>query len=152
MRYMKGSMLASALLAGAALAGNPTLGRSTEADNAPDANLELTAGAVAAGIGYTWGHGEITYQGASHKFSISGISVVDVGIVNMSATGNVYHLTKLEDLSGNYVAASAGLTIAGGGDAIVLKNEHGVVIKLLSTDQGLRFNLAGSGMSVRLES
>jgi hypothetical protein len=152
MRYMKGSMLASALLTGAALAGNPTLGRSTEAANAPDANLELTAGAVAAGIGYTWGHGEITYQGASHKFSISGISVVDVGIVNMSATGNVYHLTKLEDLSGNYVAASAGLTIAGGGDAIVLKNEHGVVIKLLSTDQGLRFNLAGSGMSVRLES
>lgn len=153
MRYMRGSMLASALLVGAAFAGEDSApGRSAEVDNAPDASLQFTAGAVAAGIGYTWGHGAITYQGASHNFSISGLSIVDVGIVNMSATGSVYHLTKLEDLNGNYVAASAGLTIAGGGDAIVLKNEHGVFIKLLSTDQGLRFNLAGGGVSVRLQS
>jgi hypothetical protein len=139
------------LITGAALAGNPALGQSSDVDT-PDATLELTAGTVAAGIGYTWGHGEITYQGASHKIRISGISIVDVGIVNMSASGNVYHLAKLEDLNGNYVAASAGLTIAGGGDAVVLKNEHGVFIKLLSTDQGIRFNLAGSGVNVKLDS
>jgi hypothetical protein len=152
MRYMRGSMLVCVLLTGAALAAHPAVGESTEVDDAPNANLELTAGTVAAGIGYTWGHGEITYQGASHKFHISGISIVDVGVVNMSATGSVYHLAKLEDLNGNYVAASAGLTIAGGGDAVVLKNEHGVFIKLLSTDQGVRFNLAGSGVHVRLDS
>jgi hypothetical protein len=152
MRYMRGSMFVYVLLTGAALAGHPAPGQSTEVADAPDANLELTAGAVAVGIGYTWGHGEITYQGASHKFSISGISIVDVGIVNISATGSVYHLAKLEDLNGNYVAASAGLTIAGGGDAVVLRNEHGVFIKLLSTDQGIRFNLAGSGVNVKLDS
>jgi hypothetical protein len=64
----------------------------------------------------------------------------------------VYHLSNPEDLNGNYVAASAGLPIAGGGDAVVLRNEHGVSTKLVGTTQGLRFNLAGRGVSVKLES
>ena len=113
---------------------------------------DSTAGAIAAGIGYSWGHGELTYQGVKHKFKISGVSIVDVGVANISADGLVYHLSNLEDLNGNYVAASAGLTIAGGGDAVVLRNEHGVFIKLLGTTQGLRFDLAGSGITVKLES
>jgi hypothetical protein len=33
-----------------------------------------------------------------------------------------------------------------------MKNEHGVVIKLLSTTQGLRFNLSGNGVKVQLQS
>jgi hypothetical protein len=152
MRYTGLSLFACVLLAGAAFAASPTSDSSTEVAQTPDASLELTAGSVAVGIGYTWGHGQLTYQGSRYKFRISGISVVDVGIANISASGNVYHLAKLEDLNGNYVAASAGLTIAGGGDAVVLKNEHGVVITLLATDQGLRFNLAGSGVSVKIES
>ena len=63
----------------------------------------------------------------------------------------VYNLKNIQDLNGNYVAASAGLTIAGGGWADYLKNEHGVVIKLLSTSRGLRFNLSANGMKVQLE-
>jgi hypothetical protein len=33
-----------------------------------------------------------------------------------------------------------------------MKNEHGVVIKLLSKTTGLRFNLSGSGIKVQLKS
>jgi len=145
-------MLTCVLLTGTALADDPAANPSSTVADAPDASIQLTAGAIAAGIGFTWGHGELTYQGVKHKFKISGISVVDVGAANISATGLVYHLNSLEDVNGNYVAASAGLTIAGGGDAVVLRNEHGVFIKLLGTTQGLRFDLAGSGVSVKLES
>jgi len=144
MRHIRVSLLAGLLLTGAAFAADSA--------DTPDASLQLTGGAVAAGIGYTWGHGEIAYQGETHRFSVSGVSVVDVGAVNLSAHGVVYHLARLEDLNGDYVAASAGLTIAGGGDAVVLKNEHGVLIKLLATEKGLRFNLAGSGVRVKVES
>jgi hypothetical protein len=140
MRHTAISLLTCFLLTGAALA-----------DDAPDATIQLTEGSVAAGIGYTWGHGELTYQGVKHRFKISGLSVVDAGVANISANGLVYHLSRLEDLNGNYIAASAGLTIAGGGDAVVLKNDHGVYIKLIGTTQGLRFDLAGSGLSVKLE-
>ena len=47
---------------------------------------------------------------------------------------------------------AAGITVAGGGSATYLKNEHGVVIKLHSTDVGLRFNLSADGIKVKLES
>jgi hypothetical protein len=152
MRHIAISILTCVLLTSAALADDPPANSATNVSDAPDASLQLSAGAVAAGIGFTWGHGELTYQGVKYKFKISGLSVVDVGVANISANGLVYHLNNLEDLNGNYVAASAGLTIAGGGDAVVLKNEHGVFIKLAGTTQGLRFNLAGSGVRVRLES
>ena len=38
------------------------------------------------------------------------------------------------------------------GSATYLKNDHGVVIKLLATSQGLRFNLSGNGVTVKLKS
>jgi hypothetical protein len=83
---------------------------------------------------------------------ISGVSLVDVGAANISASGHVYNLKNLADFSGNYVAMTAGMTVAGGGSAAYLKNEHGVVIKLHSTDVGLRFNLSADGVKVKLAS
>jgi hypothetical protein len=119
-------------------------------DVAADATLKLQGGSVAAGIGYVWGHGTVTYKGVDHKFHISGVSVVDVGAAKISATGEVSHLDKLADLAGVYTAWSAGATFGGGGSAVYMKNEHGVVIKLISTTEGLRFNLSGNGVKVKL--
>jgi hypothetical protein len=39
----------------------------------------------------------------------------------------------------------------GGGGAAYLKNQNGVVIKLLATQIGLRFTLAGEGVKVNLK-
>jgi len=44
------------------------------------------------------------------------------------------------------------MTVAGGGSVAYLKNEHGVVIKLHSTEVGLKFNLAANGVKVTLAS
>jgi hypothetical protein len=117
----------------------------------PDATVTLKGGSVAAGIGYTWGHGELKYDDHSHPFSIKGVSLVDVGATDLSATGNVYHLKSVSDFSGNYVAAGAGITIAGGGTAVYLKNEHGVVIKLIATEVGLKFKLSADGVKITLK-
>ena len=126
-------------------------GQNQPADAPADATLTLEGGSVAAGIGYVWGHGTLTYQGVAHKFSISGVSVVDVGAAKISATGDVSHLGKLSDFSGVYTAWSAGATFGGGGSAVYMKNEQGVIIKLISTTQGLRFNLSGNGVKVTLQ-
>ena len=146
MRLFAVTMTACALLSGAALADD-----ATSLSSGPDATVELSGGAVAAGIGYQWGHGDVVYQGQKHRFSLSGLSIVDVGASNISATGVVYNLKNLNDLNGNYVAASVGLTVAGGGSAQYLRNEHGVVIKLLETSRGLRFNLSANGVKVQLK-
>jgi hypothetical protein len=130
----------------------PATAESDSRDTSPDATLQLHGGSIAAGIGYVWGHGKVSYEGSDHSFNIRGVSVVDVGGASISATGVVMHLHKLADFSGRYVAWGAGVTLASGGSAVYMKNEHGVVIKLLSSTVGLRFNLSGNGVKVTLKS
>jgi hypothetical protein len=151
MRNVIVSLAASTLLCVASYAseGNSS---APVADNAtPDGTVALKGGSVAAGIGYTWGHGELKYREALHQFSIKGVSIVDVGATNYTAVGSVYNLKDLSDFAGNYVAASAGITVAGGGTAVYLKNDHGVIIKLVSTDVGLKFTLSANGVHIALK-
>jgi hypothetical protein len=150
MRPLAVTAMACALLSGAALADSSAQSGAV-VSGAPDATVELSGGAVAAGIGFEWGHGDIVYQGEKHRFSLSGLSIVDVGAANITGSGVVYNLHNLQDLNGNFVAATAGLTVAGGGEADYLRNEKGVVIKLLATSKGLRFNLSGNGMKIKLQ-
>ncbi len=82
---------------------------------------------------------------------LSGISVVDVGAAGIDAQGEVYNLTSPADLSGNYSAVTAGMTVVVGGSVAYLKNEKGVVIKLHSQTGGLRFNLSANGMHITLQ-
>jgi hypothetical protein len=118
----------------------------------PDGTVTLSGGSVAAGIGYTWGHGELKTSDQSQKFSIKGISVVDVGATGFDAKGNVYNLKSLADFSGTYVAAGAGVAIVNGVTAVYLRNEHGVVIKLIANTTGLKFNLSGDGVRIAVKS
>jgi hypothetical protein len=151
MRSMIASLAACTLLCAAAYAGDASSTAAVADDAKPDGTVILSGGSVAAGIGFTWGHGELEYQDASHSFTVRGVSIVDVGATGYSASGVVYNLKQLSDFSGNYAAAGAGITIAGGGTALYLKNDHGVVIKLIATDVGLKFKLSGDGVHVALK-
>jgi len=150
MRGLMVSLVASVLLTGVAYAATSASSPPVEDNAKADGTVSLKGGSVAAGIGYTWGHGELDFQG-THRFTIKGVSVVDVGADDFTASGHVYHLNKLSDFSGNYVAVAAGVTVAGGGTATYLKNEHGVVIRLLATNVGLKFNLSADGVHIALQ-
>jgi hypothetical protein len=119
----------------------------------PSAYVWLSGGSIAIGIGYTWGHGTLynSKDQKQYKFKLSGVSVADVGGAGITAEGEVYNLSNPEDLSGNYSAVTAGLTIIEGGSVAYLKNDKGVVIKLHSQTGGLRFNLSANGMHITLQ-
>jgi hypothetical protein len=119
----------------------------------PSAYLWLSGGAVAIGIGYTWGHGTLYYSKdqKQYKFKLSGVSIVDVGGAGINAEGEVYNLSSPTDLSGDYTAITAGVTLIEGGSLAYLKNDKGVVIKLHSQTGGLRFNLSANGMKITLQ-
>jgi hypothetical protein len=151
MRHTTVSMLACALLAGAAFAADPQTDPTNTDNQTPVGTVNLTGGSVAVGVGYVWGSGDLNFQGKTHKFKLSGVSVVDVGAAHITATGNVYNLKNLSDFNGNYATLTAGLTVAGGGSAAILRNDHGVVIKLTSTTEGLRFNLSADGIGIKLQ-
>ncbi len=79
------------------------------ADKKPDATVTLTEGSVAAGIGWSWGHGTLHYMGKDYRFKIEGLTVGEVGMTTAKATGNVYDLKSLDDFDGVYGAAGAGI-------------------------------------------
>ena len=151
MRNIIVSLVACTLLCAASYASESNSSTPVAENAAPDGTVTLKGGSVAAGIGYTWGSGELKYRDAVHQFSIKGVSIVDVGATNYTAAGTVYNLRDLSDFAGNYVAAGAGITVAGGGTASYLKNEHGVIIKLISTDVGLKFTLSADGVHIALK-
>jgi hypothetical protein len=113
----------------------------------------LSGGVIAIGIGYSWGHGTLynSKDQKEYKFKISGVSVADVGGAGITAEGEVYNLASPADLSGDYTAVTAGITIIEGGSVAYLKNDKGVVIKLHSQTGGVRFNLSANGMHVTLQ-
>ena len=120
-------------------------------EEAPDGTVKISSGSVAAGVGFTWGGGVLTYQGKDYPFDVSGLSVADVGISKAEASGSVSHLKKLEDFNGNYTGVSAGVTVAGGGGGMALQNQNGVVLNLVGTTQGLKFKLGVDGVKITLK-
>jgi hypothetical protein len=144
------SMATMMLICGAAVADQAQA--PPVADGAtPDGTVSLSATSVAAGVGWVWGNGKLSFKGKDHSFKVSGLSVVDAGVSSITANGEVYDLAHLSDFAGNYTVASAGIALGGGAAASYLKNEHGVVIKLVETQQGLRFNLSGEGVKITLK-
>jgi hypothetical protein len=117
----------------------------------PDATLTLHTVSIADGVGYRSGAGVLTFQGKTYPFRVEEIAVGDIGISRAEATGNVYHLTKFEDFSGDYVAASASAAITRGNGIATMRNQHGVVIDLTVVDQGLDLKFAVEGVKITLE-
>jgi len=113
--------------------------------------VTLESKSVAIGIGVSWGDGVLEYQGKKYPFTVNGLSVLDLGISKVTARGDVTKLKKVEDFSGNYVAAGAGVTVGGGASAIALKNQNGVEMTLTATTQGVKLALATAGVDIKLK-
>jgi len=155
MKCVPGALAIAAILslvsAPATMAHTARPTASSAADAPADGMVSLSSGAVAAGVGFVWGGGDLMFEGKSHAFKITGVSLVDVGAASVNAVGTVHNLKRLQDFAGTYTAFSAGATVAGGAGVVVLRNQNGVVLKLKGTSAGLRLNLAPEGIKVRLK-
>ena len=138
-----------AVMVGAIGLGMVAVGAAQDAK--PSGTVTVQSKSIAVGVGVSWGDGVLTYQGKSHKFSLTGLSVVDLGISKATARGQVFELKKLADFSGNYVAAEAGAAVGGGAGVVVMKNQNGVVLKLTGTGQGVQLTLAAKGVDIKLK-
>ncbi|HKA33949.1 MAG TPA: hypothetical protein VKH64_12090 [Candidatus Binatia bacterium] len=120
----------------------------------PSAMVRVSAKSVALGVGYSWGDGTLLYQGKEYPFSVSGLSLVNIGVSGLTAVGKVYDLKRVSDFSGNYVGSAATFAVAGGASDITIRNANGVVI-VLSGDQakqsGTQFSLGAGGVNVKLK-
>jgi outer membrane immunogenic protein len=106
---------------------------------------------MADGVGYSWGAGVLTFQGKAYPFRVEEPSGGEMSISRAEATGHVYHLTKLADFSGDYVAASASAAIADGHGIAIMRNQHGVVIDLTGIDKGVKLKFGVEGVKITVE-
>jgi hypothetical protein len=115
------------------------------------ATLRLKSKSVALGAGVSWGDGMLTFQGRDYPFSVSELSLVDLGVSSVSGTGKVYNLKNLSDFSGNYVASQATFAVAGGSGELTMTNGKGVVIVLTSQESGTQLTAGPAGISLKLK-
>lgn len=128
------------------------VGTSTiSAQPATTGKVTLESKSVALGVGVSWGDGILQYRGKKYPFTVEGLSVVDLGVSKISARGNVTNLKKVEDFAGTFVAAGAGGALGAGAGVAALKNQNDVQMELTATTQGVKFALAGAGVTVKLK-
>jgi hypothetical protein len=122
-----------------------------QAASAADATVRFSGGSVAAGIGWSWGKGTLTYKGKDYPISVKGLSLGKVGITGVTASGEVLNLKKLQDFDGNYTAAGAGITLAGGRSAVTMKNQNGVRVRVISTTRGADLTIGVGGVDMKIK-
>jgi len=143
-------ILCSAVLI-AALATVSTAAESAKTPKAPDATLTLDEGSVAAGIGFSWGSGTLTYQGKTYPVSVDGLTLGALGVTEASASGNVYGLKQLSDFSGVYSAVKVSGTLGKGEGWSTMRNHHGVVIELKASTAGAKITAGAGGVKLALK-
>ena len=117
----------------------------------PPAYVEIASRHLAAGIGFHWGGGTLSFEGRQHAFRVTGVSLLDVGAARLIGEGAVENLERLSDFEGRYVAVEAAAAAGKGVSRRVLRNEHGVVIHLASDLTGVALTLGAQGFQVALE-
>ena len=120
------------------------------ADKIPDATFDLSGGSIAVGVGYSWGKGTLHYKGSDYSFAVNGLTVLDVGAQQISATGEVYQLAAVEDFGGSYNGVAAGAALVYGGSTGIMENRKGVVIRIHSNTTGADLNLSGNAIDLKL--
>jgi len=133
------------------IAPEPVVVQQVPVTAAPPAFVELQRSSIGAGIGISWGHGTLSFEGNSYAFSVKGLSVGDIGAAKILAEGRVENMESLADFAGTYVALEAGASAGKGGSTLTMINEHGVTINLASTREGFGLTLGAQGFAIALD-
>jgi len=117
----------------------------------PPPFVTLESRSVAAGVGISWGDGEISFEGIRHPFSVTGMSLGDLGFAKAISEGWVTNLDDLADFEGTYVAVEAGAAAGKGASVLSMRNQNGVVIQLKSDVEGVQLALGPEGLRITLD-
>jgi hypothetical protein len=117
----------------------------------PPPFVELESMAIGAGIGARFGGGTLLVAGEEHPFTLKGVSLGDLGVSRISASGLVENLNDVSDFEGNYLAVEAGAAAGKGVSTLTMRNSKGVVITLDSDVKGVQLTLGAEGLNLDLD-
>jgi hypothetical protein len=113
--------------------------------------VEMTLTTVAAGVGYEWGKGTLTYKEKKYTFKVKGLQLVGIGIKKATVKGDVYNLFDVGQFPGPYAAAKAGAAVIKGKEGLIVQNHQGVRLRLVAEQKGLSLNLGPEGFTIEME-
>jgi hypothetical protein len=98
-------------------------------------------------VGVRWGEGTLTLNdGSQHKIHLEGAKLLEYGAEEVTLTGEVLNLKKLEDFPGGYGAIGGGVTLGDlGVGAVTLSNDNCVYINAKADAEGLRLSAPAPG-------
>jgi hypothetical protein len=137
---------ASVLVSAAAQAGPAA--QPDPGQGAPAGKLHFRGRAAAAGVGFAWGASRLEFQGQTYPVRVDGFVLGAVGTISIEGTGDVYGVTRAEDLNGDFTAVSTGLALGSGAGKLVMRNEKGVRVVLDTLLSGLSFGFGPRGITL----
>jgi hypothetical protein len=116
----------------------------------PSGTVSLTETFVA---GYGGGSGTLTFNGQNYPFRLIGSVIGPGGADRITASGEVYKLSNVNDFAGRYTQGSGapGLSESGHGQ-LWLQNNAGVIMHLYSTSSGVLLSIGKEEILIQLSS
>jgi len=118
----------------------------------PTATVDLASEQMRLIMGGTKGKGVLHFNGEDHEFTFKTASA-SVGakmVTSVSATGEVYKLTKLDDFAGEYTTLAKSAMAGKAEVTASYSNSKGVVIHLRGTVKGAGLAMGGGIATVVL--
>jgi hypothetical protein len=114
-----------------------------------DATITLTARSAGLGVGFVWGAGTLDYHGQRYPVRLDGFGL-GAGVASVTAHGRVYHLTRVDDLNGEYIALGAGAEMGRGANRLRMRNAKGVVVDFIARGAGVQVGMGPRGITLRV--
>ncbi|HEY7166407.1 MAG TPA: DUF1134 domain-containing protein [Candidatus Binatia bacterium] len=118
-----------------------------------DGTIKITRRSVSEAVGLSWGEGVLSYHGSDYAFTFNARGLlrgVDGRIAATELSGEVFNLKRVEDFAGTYQKVESD-DPGGNFSRATIKNQNGVLVTLLSTIEGRKFNLGADGMEIVLK-
>jgi hypothetical protein len=120
------------------------------AEQVSDATITLRGHAAAVGLGFVWGGSTLDFRGQQYPVRLDGFVLGAVGAIAIEARGQVYGLTKAEDLNGDFTALGRSGAFGIGASKLVMRNEKGVRVVFDARISGLELGLGPRALTLEV--
>ena len=101
-------------------------------------------------VGTSGGQGVLVFKGKEYPLQLDGISAGMIGVSRTDLAGTASNLRTAADIAGSYTAVGAGAAWRGGGRAVRLRSDKGVILKLRGTALGYAASADVSRVTISL--
>jgi hypothetical protein len=115
------------------------------------ATLTIEGSLASYYAGASSGDGVLSYQGQEYPFTLTAVGGGGSAAESISATGQVYNLSALDDFPGKYTSLRKGITVGKGGFTALLKSDRGVQIYLEGEATGVGSSMGMSSVTIELK-